>query len=259
MRARKRFGQNFLSDQAIIQRIINAIGAAPGQHILEIGPGHGALTKHLIASGATLEVVEIDRDLVAELTATHGDALRIHSADVLAFDLATQPPGTRLVGNLPYNISTPLLFRTFEHVDRFRDMTFMLQAEVVDRMSAEPGTGDYGRLSIMCQYFCEVESLIDVPPSAFTPAPKVNSAIVRLTPRATREPTIEDASLMGDLLRAAFSKRRKTLRNALRGYVTDEGFEALGIDPAQRPENLDVTTWVQCANWTARAKAAGKT
>ena len=181
MRARKRFGQNFLNDQLTIQRIIDAIRPSASDHILEIGPGHGALTKNLVASGCQLDVVEIDRDLAAELRQRY-PGLNVIEADILKFDF-NQIRGDRplrVVGNLPYNISTPLLFMLFEKLDMIEDMYFMLQLEVVERMAAAASTSQYGRLSIMSQYFCAAEKLFDVPPSAFTPAPKVDSAVVHL-------------------------------------------------------------------------------
>ena len=251
MRARKRFGQNFLTDLNVIEQVVAAIKPVPSDHILEIGPGRGEITGLLQRSGCHLELVEIDRDLVKLLEVKYPD-VTIYAEDILKFDFSKVVPATaspiRIVGNLPYNISTPLLFRLFQHHELFEDLIFMLQLEVVDRIIAEPSNKNYGRLSIMSQYYCEAEKLLDVPPGAFTPSPKVESALIRLTPK--REPTIKvkDIELLQRLLIAAFSKRRKTVRNALGAYLSEEDLEYLNIDSRLRPENLTPDDFVRCAN-----------
>jgi 16S rRNA (adenine1518-N6/adenine1519-N6)-dimethyltransferase len=254
MRARRRFGQNFLHDRGIIRHINSTINASCADHMVEIGPGHGELTTALAASGCQLDLIEIDRDLVSNLQDRFGgnDRVTIHEGDALKFDLPALPRVAgagplRIVGNLPYNISTPLLFRLFRHIDIIGDMTFMLQAEVVDRMAADRSTRAYGRLSIMTQYHCEAEKMFEVPPSAFTPQPKVTSAIVRLTPRH-RATTAADTKLMETLLARAFSQRRKTVRNALSQYLDEDELSALDIDARARPENLSVDEYVRCVN-----------
>ena len=252
MRARKRFGQNFLTDQNVIEQVVAAINPIPSDHILEIGPGRGEITGLLQRSGCRLELVEIDRDLVKLLEVKYPD-VTIYAEDILKFDFSNLTSASsspiRIVGNLPYNISTPLLFRLFQHHELFEDLIFMLQLEVVDRIIAEPSNKNYGRLSIMSQYYCEAEKLLDVPPGAFTPSPKVNSALVRLRPR--KEPIIKakDIGLLQQLLITAFSKRRKTIRNALRSYLGEEDLEYLNIDIRLRPENLTPEDYVRCANY----------
>ena len=248
---RKRFGQNFLTDPNVIDQIISAINPLQADRILEIGPGRGALTGLLNRSGCHLELIEIDRDLVSLLTQQFGTGVHIYSADVLKFDfsqLESQAP-VRVVGNLPYNISTPLLFRLFQYNRLFHDLTFMLQLEVVNRITAEPGSRDYGRLTIMSNYFCEAEKLFEVPPEAFTPMPKVNSAIIRLVPKGDRADEVKDIKVLEQLLITAFSKRRKTVRNALRSYLTADELNQLNIDPGLRPENLKPEEYFRCANY----------
>jgi 16S rRNA (adenine1518-N6/adenine1519-N6)-dimethyltransferase len=254
-RARKRFGQNFLHDQNIIRRIVACIRPKPGEVLLEIGPGQGAITAELLASGCELNAVELDRDLVALLQSRFGDQPNFHlrSGDALELDLDDIAPRLRVVGNLPYNISTPLMFHLLEQREHIVDMHFMLQKEVVDRLAAAPNSRDYGRLSIMAQYFCRVEWLFDVPPGAFTPRPKVMSAIVRLTPYATLPWPAQSVSILQNLVRTAFNQRRKTLRNAVQGLLTAEQLEQLGIDPQARPETLPVSTFVAMANAIAAA------
>lgn len=240
--ARKRFGQNFLADASVVQRIVDAIAPRPGQVIVEIGPGQAALTRLLADSGAELHLLEIDRDLAAVLQRQFdGRAnVRLHLGDALQADFAELCGGRpfRLVGNLPYNISTPLLFHALQWSGLIIDMHFMLQQEVVDRMAASPGGKTWGRLSVMCQYHCQVAPLFTVPPEAFRPSPKVNSAIVRLVPHAHPPVRIDDLARFQRLLAQAFSMRRKTLRNSLRGLLTAEQIAAAGIDPGQRPETL---------------------
>ncbi|HET8730981.1 MAG TPA: 16S rRNA (adenine(1518)-N(6)/adenine(1519)-N(6))-dimethyltransferase RsmA [Moraxellaceae bacterium] len=253
--ARKRFGQNFLTDTAVIRRIVAAFAPVAGQNVVEIGPGLGALTHELLAVLGRIQVVELDRDLAAALPMRllNEGELVVHQADALKFDfttLAHGPHDLRVIGNLPYNISTPILFHLLEQADAIADMTFMLQKEVVERMTAVPGTGDYGRLSVMLQYRCEVEWLLDVPPEAFSPPPKVDSAVVRLRPHTTPRYKCNDEKRLQQLLTAAFNMRRKTLRNALKGQGDPEQFEAAGIDLGLRPEEVDVATWVRLANLT---------
>lgn len=251
-RPRKRFGQNFLVDDQVIDRIIAAIAPQPSETIVEIGPGRGALTRPLLASGADLHVVEIDRDLAATLPqqVIGLDSAHIHVGDALRVNFATLVPqaaesGIRVVGNLPYNISTPLLARLMDYTDVIRDMHFMLQHEVVKRMAAGPGGRDYGRLSILCQYHCQVVPLFNVPPEAFEPAPRVESGIVRLVPHARLPVEVEDYELFGRVVARAFSQRRKTLRNSLRAILTEAQIREAGVDPALRPEALDLQDYAQ--------------
>jgi len=248
---RKRFGQNFLHDQGVIDRIISSINAKPDDHIIEIGPGQGALTRRLATTGCRLTVIELDRDLVASLSAESALAqVAIVSADALSIDLTglAGDQQIRLVGNLPYNISTPLIFHALDNSDRIADTHFMLQKEVVERMAAAPGGRDYGRLSVMLQYRCEVESLFVVKPGAFFPAPRVNSAVVRLTPRSRIEHPAHDAGLLAQVVRVAFSQRRKTLSNSLKTLIDAKRIESLGIDPRLRAEALAVADFVAIAN-----------
>lgn len=247
-RPRKRFGQNFLVDQRIIERIIAAIAPQPGQQMIEIGPGREALTGPLLASGVDLKVVEIDRDLVAGLRTRNPD-LEVIEGDALKVDFSQLAGGRpyRLLGNLPYNISTPLLFHILAQQPPPTDMVFMLQKEVVDRMGAAPGSGTYGRLSLMCQAKAEIAMLLPVPPTAFEPRPKVDSAIVRLTPRARSLVPTELETRFDRVVREAFSKRRKTLRNSLKPLLTAPEIEAAGVDPTLRPEQVDLPGFVSLA------------
>ncbi len=253
--ARKRFGQNFLHDQNVIDRIISGINPRPGDRIVEIGPGLGALTEPLLeANGGKLDVVELDRDLIPILRTkffNYPDFI-IHESDALKFNfdrLAEDGQPIRIVGNLPYNISTPLIFHLLESIQHLKDMHFMLQKEVVDRMAAVPGSSAYGRLGIMTQYYCKVQPLFLVGPEAFDPAPKVESAIVRLIPHKQLPFPVADMERLQMIVRVAFTKRRKTLRNALSGVVSEEAFAALAIDPGLRPENLTLQQFTQLANW----------
>ena len=256
-RARKRFGQNFLSDPNIIRKIIDGIRPQPGELMVEIGPGLGAMTDPLIERLGHLHVVEIDRDLIARLRERYRPAqLTVHEGDALKFDFASLCAGVegggerslRIVGNLPYNISTPILFHLAGFADQVRDMTFMLQKEVVMRMVAEPGTEEYGRLSVMLQYRFRMGRLFDVPPGAFRPAPKVMSSIVRMAPLPAEQLGAHDEALLGRIVAAAFGQRRKTLRNTLREFIDDAGLESLGIDPGLRGEKLSVEQYVAIAN-----------
>lgn len=246
-RPRKRFGQHFLHDPAVLARIVAAIAPQPDELLVEIGPGEGALTRLLAARAGRLVAIEIDRDLAARLAREFAaERLELHCADALDFDLARLPAGARLVGNLPYHISTPLLFRVADLGARVRDCHFMLQREVVERMVAAPSTPQYGRLSVMLQARFAMERLFVVAPGAFRPPPKVESALVRMRPLGAPEPPAAFAALV----RRAFSARRKTLRNAL-GLAPQE-LAALGLDPALRPENLSPQDYLRIAATCAR-------
>ena len=246
---RRRFGQNFLVSPGVIRNIVEAISPRPDERMVEIGPGLGALTEPLLARLGRLDVVEIDRDLAARLRQGFpADRLTVHEADALEFDFAALGPQLRVVGNLPYNISTPLLFHLAAYADGVTDMHFMLQKEVVDRMVADPGGGDYGRLSVMLQYRFDMERLFVVPPGAFNPAPKVDSAIVRLRPRPAAALTARDEAAFSRLVAAAFGQRRKMLRNNLRDLVDEAGLVAAGIVPTARAETLAVEDYVRLAN-----------
>ena len=254
--ARKRFGQNFLVSPGVIANIVSAIAPQRDDAIVEIGPGLGALTEPLLDKLAHLHVVEIDRDLIARLRDRFPpERLTIHEGDALTFDFARLAPGPRslrIVGNLPYNISSPLLFRLATAAASVRDMHFMLQKEVVDRMVAPPGESAYGRLSVMLQYRFAMARLFIVPPGAFNPAPKVDSAIVRLVPLPVRNSsdggTATDESLFAALVAQAFSQRRKMLRNTLRDWADEAQMNAAGIAPTARAEDLAVADYVRLAN-----------
>ena len=256
-RPRKRFGQNFLHDAAVVRRIVQAIDPQPDDLMVEIGPGTGILTRELLKVLHVLHAVEIDRDLISTLHREFPDhGLELHACDALRFDftaLAGDPHSLRVVGNLPYNISTPLLFHLLESRRVLRDMHFMLQREVVARLAAPPGSKTYGRLSVMAQLHCHVEALFRVGPGAFQPPPKVDSAVVRLRPR---EPlALEDALLpaFGNLVARAFAQRRKTLRNSLSDVLETAQIHAAGVDPSARPETLAVEDFVAL---TRRLEAA---
>lgn len=246
--ARKRFGQNFLIDQGIIDNIIAIINPLPKQHLVEIGPGLGALTRPLLASGAQLDAIEIDRDLIAGLHDLKAKNFTLHNADVLDFDLnKLRPKPLRLIGNLPYNISTPLLFKLFADLAIISDMHFMLQREVALRLVAEPNCKAYGKLTVMAQYYCAIEILLEVPPTAFEPQPQVVSSIVKFTPRVFQPQT--DVPMLQQVVGAAFNQRRKTLTNALRGLLTQEDLVQLSINPSLRAENLSLTDYVKLTNY----------
>ena len=248
-RARKRFGQNFLQDAAVIESIVAAIAPRADQHLVEIGPGQGALTAGLVDSGCRLDVVELDRDLVPPLQARYGgnEQFRIHQADALEFDyaaLAGDDTSLRLVGNLPYNISTPLIFHLLRFAPLVDDMHFMLQLEVVNRLAAEPGGKAWGKLGVMAQYHCRIDALFNVPPEAFNPAPKVQSAIVRMRPHRDRPADAGEETRLRRTVSAAFSQRRKTLRNTLRDLISVQQLEGLGIDAGARAETLSLQQFV---------------
>jgi 16S rRNA (adenine1518-N6/adenine1519-N6)-dimethyltransferase len=242
---RKRFGQNFIKDSFLIQSIMQSI--PPATHIVEIGPGLGALTHHLIAQAQTFSAVEIDRDLVQRLLNQFPKEqyphIQIHSADALKFNFSTlEPKPFRLVGNLPYNISTPLLIRLFGHIDHILDMNIMLQKEVVDRLAAAPGTKTYGRLSVIAQYFCDILPVLDIPPEAFYPEPKVDSTFVKLIPKKNREKI--NLEHFETIVREAFHCRRKTLANNLKTYASKEKLIQMGFDPNLRAEVLSVSEFI---------------
>lgn len=250
--AKKKFGQNFLQDEAVIAAILNAFNAQRGERVLEIGPGLGALTQHLLRSDAVVDVVEIDTDLIAPLQQRYPQLQqRIHHQDALTFslqDLHLSQDKVRIIGNLPYNISTPLLFHLLTQKEHIVDMLFMLQQEVVERLAAQPGCKAYGRLSVMMQLHCKVQALFNVPPQAFKPQPKVMSKIVHLMPY--QKPLYDVASMvvLEDILRDAFNQRRKTIQNSLKAYFNSEQFIALGLDPQIRAEQISVEQWVKLAN-----------
>jgi 16S rRNA (adenine1518-N6/adenine1519-N6)-dimethyltransferase len=254
--ARKRFGQNFLTDPNIIRKIVDAIAPQTGQNMVEIGPGLGAMTDPLLARLGHLQVVEIDRDLIARLHERYTpEQITVHEGDALKFDFAALGADLRVVGNLPYNISTPLLFHLAAFAGQVRDMIFMLQKEVVMRMVAEPGSSEYGRLSVMLQYRFRMGRVFDVPPGAFRPVPKVMSSIVRLVPRPLDTLQARDDALLERIVTAAFGQRRKTLRNTLRDYIDEVGLMALGIDPGNRAERLSVADYVAIANACSGSKS----
>jgi 16S rRNA (adenine1518-N6/adenine1519-N6)-dimethyltransferase len=248
-RARRRFSQNFLVDRNVVERIVQAINPKPGDRVLEIGPGLGALTGPLLHRLLRLDSVEIDRDAAHALQARYpGSRLHVVVGDALKLDLSQYGPGLRLVGNLPYHVSTPLLFRVDAISRQVRDCHFMLQKEVVDRMAAAPDTAAYGRLSVMLQYRWRIESLFDVSPGSFRPPPRVRSTVVRMLPYARPLYPASDEAVFSRVVTAAFGKRRKTLRNALRDLIGDADLEAIGIDPGRRGETLGVSEFVRIAD-----------
>ncbi len=250
---RKRFGQNFLHDHHIIYNIISSIQAESNQHWVEIGPGQGALTEPLLNKGVCLDVVELDRDLVVLLKTKFKQFsdLQIHSADALRFDFSSLVKGDeklRVVGNLPYNISTPLMFHLLDYAYCIEDMYFMLQKEVVERICAVPGSKKYGRLSVMMQYFCLSEMLFEVPPESFDPIPQVSSAIIRLVPYRQPPVVINDIAKFNRVVTEAFSQRRKTLRNSLKKLINEEAILALDIDPTLRAECITLADFAALSN-----------
>ncbi|MAX54136.1 MAG: 16S rRNA (adenine(1518)-N(6)/adenine(1519)-N(6))-dimethyltransferase [Alcanivoracaceae bacterium] len=251
-RTRKRFGQHFLHDRNLVDRMVRTLDLKQDDTVVEIGPGRGALTYPLLEDLPHLHVVELDRDLITLLRQENTpDRLSIHESDALKFDFRTLKPADkplRVVGNLPYNISTPLIFHLLSQSDAISDMTFMLQKEVVDRLTASPGTRDWGRLSIMVQYYCQADYLFFVPPGAFSPPPKVDSAVVRLLPYPTLPHPADDEDHLRRLVAQAFTQRRKAIRNSLKSLVSLEQFEAAGIDAGLRPDHLSVADYVALAN-----------
>jgi len=252
--AKKRFGQNFLIDQSIITKLVAAIHPLSNQTIVEIGPGLGALTKPLLRELTQLHVVEIDRDIVSWMQTEYANPayannqLIIHNVDALKFDFTTLGEKIRVTGNLPYNISTPILFHLLDNMTNIVDMHFMLQKEVVERMVAVPSSPAYGRLSVMLQYHLQMDYLFTVPPESFAPAPKVESAFVRCTPHVHLPYVAQDITLFAKVVLQAFSQRRKTLRNTLKSLLNDTDFTSLNIDPQLRAENLNVGQFVTIAN-----------
>ena len=253
---KKRFGQHFLTDRHYLRRIVDAIDPKPGEALVEIGPGTGLLTEALLPRAGHLHVVEIDRELAAGLRARFApEALAVHECDALEFDFATLPAPLRIAGNLPYNVSTPILFHVAASAGRIVDCTFMLQKEVVDRMVAAPDTDAYGRLSVMLQALFTMHRLFDVPPGAFTPPPKVDSAVVHMRPLGADRPRAADEALFASLVAAAFSQRRKTLRNAARALADAAAFERAGIDPGRRGETLSVAEFIALADGISRGSS----
>ena len=260
-KARKRFGQNFLTDENIIERIVRAIAPKPGDNIVEIGPGLGAITEPVAELTDLLNVVELDKDL-AERLQTHpfiGKKLNIFQADALQFDFSQvtrEDKPLKVFGNLPYNISTPLLFHLYEFLDQIENMHFMLQKEVVNRMCAAPNSKAYGRLSIMTQYYCRTVPVTDVPPGSFVPPPKVDSAVIRLIPKDKASRSRANPASLNRVCLEAFNQRRKTLRNSLQNIMTAEDLAELGIDASLRAENLSLDEFVTIANWLDAQQAA---
>ena len=259
--ARKRFGQNFLHDHYVIDSIVAAINPGQNETLVEIGPGLGALTEPVADSIAQLHVVELDRDLAERLR--HHPKLQsklvIHEADAMKFDftsLKEEGKPLRIFGNLPYNISTPLMFHLFSFSGLIQDMHFMLQKEVVDLLAAGPGSKTYGKLSVMAQYYCQIIPVLHVGPGSFKPAPKVDSAVVRLVPHKERPVNATSVSDLHRVCTEAFNQRRKTIRNNMGNFITAEELTALGIDPNLRPENLTLTQFVTIANWLSEHKEA---
>ncbi len=248
--AKKRFGQNFLTDQAIIASLIDAISPQSNDLLVEIGPGLGALTKPLLNKIDHLHVVEIDRDIVSWMQKEYlNNSITIHNVDALKYDFTSIGEHLRVTGNLPYNISTPILFHLLDNLPCITDMHFMLQKEVVERMVALPSTPAYGRLSVMLQYHLHMEYLITVPPEAFEPAPKVESAFVRCVPHNTLPFIAKDTALFAKIVMAAFGQRRKTIRNTLKDFLNDADFAQLSLNPQLRAENLSVKSFVEISNY----------
>lgn len=249
-RPRKRFGQHFLNDPGVIDAIIQSVGASKSDTIVEIGPGLGAITRSLAERAGTLHAIELDRDLIAKLTHEYGNAanVTVHEADALRFDYSSLGDSLRIVGNLPYNISTPLLFHLLKFRDRLVDMHFMLQKEVVDRMAASPGSKAYGRLGIMLGCHFQIDALFDVDKESFDPPPKVTSAVVRLAPLPAGTYVINDEEALSRLVATAFSQRRKTIRNSLSKVVGEAQLVKAGIDPGLRPEAISIADYVRLAN-----------
>jgi len=254
-KARKRFGQNFLQDQGVIRRIVRGVSPRASDHMVEIGPGLGALTEVILDEAGALDAIELDRDLLPILRTkffSYEEKFRIFEADAMKFDFSSLQEDARplrIIGNLPYNISTQLIFHLLQHTTCVQDMHFMLQKEVVDRLAAQPGDKLYGRLGIMAQYYCQVESLFIVPPEAFDPIPKVDSAIVRLIPYQNKPHTAKCLKTLETVVKTSFSMRRKTLRNNLKTMIDSQKLETLGIDPTRRPETLALTEFITIADY----------
>jgi len=256
MKARKRFGQHFLQDTRILQQMLIAIQPKQNDHLVEIGPGHGALTEYLIGKSSHFNLIEIDRDLIMILQEKFKEHATIFEGDVLNFDFKQlEGDALRIVGNLPYNISTPLLFHLFDSIDLIKDMHFLLQKEVVDRLTAKIGTNDYNRLSVMTQYYCDNDMLFTVGPEAFDPPPKVQSAFVRLQPKK-RHTIAKDIKSFNRIVREAFTYRRKTLSNCLKKLITADQLKALDIDPSLRPQQLSVEDYIRISNLMDKSKIA---
>jgi 16S rRNA (adenine1518-N6/adenine1519-N6)-dimethyltransferase len=251
--ARKRFGQNFLHDENVIRKIVDSISAVEGDHLLEIGPGLGALTKELAKTGATIHCVELDADLAKSLRTEFQeyDSIKIIEGDALKFDLssiATEKRPLRVIGNLPYNISTPIIFHLLKNSELIRDMTFMLQLEVIQRMISKVGKRNYGRLSLMVQYYCQVEHLFNVPSSAFSPKPRVVSALARLKPHSSTSIRAKDSDCLQTVVRTAFNQRRKTLRNSLRTIIPEALLDRIAINKNLRPQDITLNEYVEISN-----------
>src|SRR5690554_453259 len=255
--ARKRFGQHFLTDTSVVERMVRAIAPTDEQIVVEIGPGQGALTLPLLDQIKHLHVVELDRDLIEQLERRIAkQRITIHGADALKFDfssLVKDGQRIRVVGNLPYNISTPLMFHLLDQVDVIEDMHFMLQKEVVDRLVAAPSTSDWGRLSVMIQYYCHNDYLFFVPPTAFSPPPKVDSAVVRLTPHQRLPHPADDIDVLRKVVAQAFTQRRKVITNGLKSFLTSEQIVAAGVGPGLRPDSISLAGYVALANSVNRA------
>ena len=250
--ARKRFGQNFLIDDQVIDAILASVHASSSDRVIEIGPGYGAITEGLFKSGCDLTLIELDRDLIPGLLASFitkaPERCKLISQDILKVDFSKFPRQLRIVGNLPYNISTPLLFKLLELRDQIQDIHVMLQKEVVERISAPPSTAAYGRLSVMIQAAATVIPLIDVPPESFSPAPKVNSGVIRIIPDKNKRDRVSSMDSLSRVVRQAFSQRRKTLRNNLKNWIGTDELVALFINPQDRPERLSVEMYINLAN-----------
>ena len=262
-RPRKRFGQNFLTDANIVAKILEAIAPERGDRLVEIGPGQGALTRRLLERVAHLDAIEVDRDLAPEVARlAEPERLTVHAADALTFDFAALAEARggplRVVGNLPYNISSPLLFHLLDQLPAVADMHFMLQREVVDRLAAQPGSKTYGRLSVMVQARCRVTPLFQVPPGAFYPIPKVSSAVVRLRPNPADAPRPRDHAAFSAVVARAFQARRKTLRNALKGLCPPERVREAGVDPGARAETLSVADFIRLADAASEVAGDGR-
>ena len=247
MVVRKRFGQHFLNDENVIARIGKLVNVLPENNVIEIGPGHGAITDFLVSSGCHLRLIEIDKNLVLELKQRFGKHIDILTGDALKLDYSKFGKSLRVIGNLPYNISTPILFKLYRYVDQIEDMTFMLQKEVVDRLCARCGTKNYGRLTIMTQYYCIAEKIFDVAPTSFSPKPRVHSAVVKLTPH--KNPTqSQNLECLQNIITGAFSQRRKTIRNSLKPWLNEEELGSIGLDTSLRPQELSLNDYINCAN-----------